>query len=234
MWQPHLTKLMHYDPNMAASHPSDSDGRGLILLGAGGHARVVLDLALLLDREVLGLLDDNPALKGKVLDGSSVLDRVDALCRFDPERVALVNAVGSTGLPTERAKLFERGVATGFVFATLVHPSAVVSRSAVLGAGVGVLAGAIIGPAATLGEDVLINTRASVDHDCRVGPHTHLAPGVTLCGGVRIGEGCHVGSGATIIQGITIGANVLVAAGAVVTRDIPDGQRVAGVPAKAF
>lgn len=204
----------------------------VVLLGGGGHARVLLDVLALTGRAVRGLLDDDPAVTGS--DQAQRLGGIEALKQLDPSEIELINAIGSANLPTIRQAVYEHARAAGFRFAPVLHPDATIARLATLGPGVQVLAQSVVGPGTTLGENVLINTRSSVDHDCTVGPHTHLAPGVTVCGSVRIGAGCHIGSGATIIQGVTLGDGVLVAAGAVVTKDVADGQRVAGVPARAF
>lgn len=94
------------------------------------------------------------------------------------------------------------------------------------------MAGAVIQPDVTIGANVLINTRASVDHDCRIGDHAHLAPGTTLCGGVCVGHTTHIGAGATVIQGVQIGNRCLIGAGSLVLRDVADGKKAYGVPAK--
>lgn len=223
---------MHYDPVMSQASAPSSDGRGLILLGAGGHARVLIDAARRLGLRVVGLVDDDPQLAGASLDGVGVLGTIEAVKGYKSDQVLLVNAVGSAGLPVARETVHARGVSVGHGFAKLVHPSATVAASARLHDGTQIMAGAVVGPGAVVGEDVLINTNASVDHDVQVGQHTHIAPGATVCGGVSIGTGCHIGCGATVIQGVRIGAGALVAAGAVVTCDVAAGARVAGVPAK--
>ncbi len=94
------------------------------------------------------------------------------------------------------------------------------------------MAGAVLQTGCRMGENVIINTRASVDHDCIIACHTHVSPGAVLCGNVQVGQGSHIGAGATVIQGVRIACNGMVAAGAVVIRDIPEGVTVAGVPAK--
>lgn len=199
----------------------------LILLGGGGHARVLLDALALADRAVGGVLDDDPGVKTDV----PRLGTLAQLADFDPGDTELVNAIGSADLPETRHAVYEYAIKQGFGFTQVVHPAATLAISAACGQGTQVLAGSVIGPGTTLADNVLVNTRAGIDHDCHIGPHTHLAPGVTLCGGVRVGEGCHIGCGATVIQGVAIGNRVVVGAGAVVTQDLPAGSRVAGVPA---
>jgi UDP-perosamine 4-acetyltransferase len=169
---------------------------------------------------------------GRLRFGVDVLGDDDVLKGIDPGGVLLANGIGSVGDTGLRTTLFERYRAMGFAFPRLVHPSAVVSVTAQLGAGCQLLAGCVVQPGAVIGDGVLINTRSSVDHDCDIGEHAHVAPGAVLCGEVRVGEGAHVGAGAVVIQGITIGARALVAAGAVVISDVPADSKVMGVPAQ--
>lgn len=216
------------------SHFADghTESNRVVLLGAGGHARVLIEIARFNGLEVVALLDDNPSLHGKKLDGVAITGGIDTLDRFDAREVTLVNAIGSAGLPNLRKQVVLRRAVTGFSFATLVHTSATISSSAELAGGAQIIAGAVVGPAVSLGAHTILNTCASVDHDVTVGDFTHIAPGATVCGGCCIGPNCHIGCGATLIQGVCIGQGVLIAAGAVVTSDLPDGARVGGVPAK--
>jgi UDP-perosamine 4-acetyltransferase len=198
------------------------------MLGAGGHARVVLTGC---DAAVTGCIAPDPPdapwpAAIPWLGGDAALEALD------PQAVRLVNGIGSTGRPALRRRVFETARARGFRFAGAVHRAAHVAADAVLCADAQVMAGAVIQTAARIGENVIINTGAVIDHDCEIGAHCHIAPGVTLSGGVVIGAGSHVGTGAVVVQGVRIGAGALVAAGAVVTRDVPAGETVGGVPAR--
>jgi UDP-perosamine 4-acetyltransferase len=204
----------------------------LILIGAGGHARVLLDALELIGAKVIGLLDADAGLAGKQVMGYPVLGGDDVLRGHAPGSIELVNAIGSVDSMQLRKSIYEKLRRTGHVFASVVHPRATVSRHAVAAAGLQVMAGAVVQAGARLGEDTIVNTGATVDHDCVVGAHVHIAPGVTLSGNVQIGEETHVGAGATVIQGVRIGARCMVAAGAVVVDDVRDGTRVKGLPAK--
>jgi len=206
--------------------------QAVILIGAGGHARVLLDALALNQVAVLGLTDADRGKHGQLLEGSRVLGDDSVLERFAPQTTLLVNALGSTDTMRPREQAYERLRALGYRFMTVVHPSAVVAKSAQLGEGVQLMAGAIVQPGASVGDNSLVNTGAQLDHDCVVGRHVHLAPGATLSGAVRVGNASHIGTGATVVQGITIGARCLIAAGAVVTADVADADRVAGVPAR--
>ena len=206
----------------------------IIILGAGGHAKVLIDALLLSSAVIAGVVDPDLALVGTTILGVPVLGGDDVINEFPPSEIKLVNGLGSVGLPVKRQQLYERFKDLGYKFATVVHPSAVVASDVVLGEGAQVMAGAVIQPGCRIGINSIINTRASVDHDSIVGEHAHVAPGVTMSGGVKIGMGSHIGTGATLIQGKSIGRGCLVAAGAVVTKDIADGVMVRGVPAREF
>ncbi len=204
----------------------------MILIGAGGHAKVLLEALARSGVEVAGLTDADSGKNGGIIAGARVLGTDDALDGYPPESTVLVNAMGSTESMSPRRAVYERLKAKGYGFLTVVHPSAVVAADAMFEEGVQVMAGAIVQPGARIGANSILNTGAQVDHDCQIGAHVHLAPGVVLSGAVTIGESTHVGTAATIVQGLKLGRGCMVAAGAVVTHDVADGERVAGVPAR--
>lgn len=202
----------------------------LLLLGAGGHCASIVD--------TLFRIDSGRHLAIVAPGGSDVLGvpivGTDADLRSLRERGygAAFVAVGSVGDSTLRDKLFCRLVELGFDVPTIVDPSAQVSSSAVLGNGVFVGKGCIVGPRATVGDNVIVNTRAVVEHDCRVGRSSHIAPGAVLCGAVTVGRDCHIGAGATVIQEIAIGDGSIVGAGGVVIGSVDSRKTVCGCPAK--
>ncbi|KAB2928670.1 MAG: acetyltransferase [Dechloromonas sp.] len=204
----------------------------LIIVGAGGHGRVLLDFVREQGREVLGFVDSNPALWAKDCGGIPILGGDDVLERITPSAVELVNGIGSVGVPLLRARVHARLKELGFVFATLCHPRATVAVSARLAAGVQVMAGAVVQSGARLNEDVIVNTGAIIEHDCVIGAHSHIAPRAVLCGEVEVGALAHVGVGACVVQRLRVGDKALVAAGAVVVANVPAGANVAGVPAR--
>ena len=204
----------------------------LIMIGAGGHAKVLLEALRLTGRQIKGILTLEKALWGKEVWGIPVLGNDDRIDLFNPHETELINGIGSTGNSSTRIRIFEAMSEKSFSFAKVVHPSAIISRDTFLGEGAQVMAGAIIQPGCEIGNNVIINTGAIVDHDCRIGNHVHLAPGVSISGGVTVGAGTHVGTGASVIQGIIIGEAVFVAAGSVVTHDIAKGAQVRGIPAR--
>lgn len=204
----------------------------VLLLGAGGHAKVLIEALRAAGVTIAGILEANHKLVGSTVSGISVLSEEKGLLDFPPAQIRLVNGVGSIRSTELRRKVFQRFHDLGYRFAVVVHPSAVVASDVVLEEGAQVMAGCVLQPGCRIGFDAIVNTRASLDHDCFIGPHAHIAPGVTLSGAVTVGEAAHVGTGATVIQGIEIGAASLVAAGSVVVRDVTAHTTVRGVPAK--
>jgi sugar O-acyltransferase (sialic acid O-acetyltransferase NeuD family) len=210
-----------------------NDSLPLVMLGAGGHAKVLLSLAQASGLNVYGVCDPELAQQGsghwrgiQVLGGDEMLDALD------PESVGLINGIGQLVGSTGRRKVFERFKAKGFRFPILVHPAAWVDVSAVLNEGVQVMAGAVIQADATVGTNSIINTGASLDHDCCLGSHVHVAPGATLCGSVHVQDRAFVASGATVIQGLTIGEDAVVGAGTVLVRDLAARQMLIGPAAR--
>lgn len=205
----------------------------VVIIGAGGHAAVVLETLQAMGTNPAGFTDRDAALSGKTVRGMPVIGGDEAVFeRYPPDRVLLANGIGSAGSTQTRRAVYERFCGRGYRFLTLLHPSAIVSPSAKVGAGSQVMAGAVLQAAAVIGENTIINTHASIDHDCSIGSHVHVAPGSTLSGEVSVADGAHLGAGCIVIQGVRIGEGALVAAGAVVLRDVPAMGRVAGSPAK--
>jgi sugar O-acyltransferase (sialic acid O-acetyltransferase NeuD family) len=197
-----------------------------VVLGASGHAKVVIATLLASGWEVMAAYDDDPTRLGSVVMGVPVVGPIDLWSATAGEQGVI--AIGSNRV---RAAVAAR--LKGRRFATAVHPMAWVAPTARLGKGTVVFAGAIIQPDTVLGRHVIVNTGASIDHDCRVDDFVHIAPGVRLAGGVTVGEGALVGIGASVIPGVRIGAWATAGAGACVIRDVPACATVAGVPARS-
>ena len=202
-------------------------------LGAGGHAKVVLDiLCRQADVEVIGLLDNSPARKGTTVAGIPVLG--DDACMADLLQQGVRHVfigVGGVGDNRPRQRVFENALKMGFEVVSAIHPSAIISPSATLGRGVVLMPRAVVNTEARLGDNVIVNTAAVVEHECVIGAHVHIAPGACMGGAVTIGEGAHIGLGAVLLPRVTIGARVIVGAGSVVLKDLPDLAVAAGVPA---
>ncbi len=205
----------------------------IVGVGAGGHARCVIEAIRSTARfRVLGLVDDDPDLRGGRVLGYPVLGGEDALAGLRAGVQLAFVGVGGVGDNRPRRRAFDRLDEAGFRLPAVVHASAVVSPSARLGAGAQVLAGAIVGAEAAVGANALVNAGAIVGHGARVGDHAHVASGARVGGEVTVAEGAHVGSGAVVLQGLRVGGGAVVAAGAVVLADVADGVTVAGVPAR--
>ncbi|MBF7729328.1 acetyltransferase [Pseudomonas sp. N040] len=199
------------------------------ILGAGGHAKVICDaIDAIGEHTIIGLFDDNPELWGSTLLGCHpVLGVIDAWPQHAPE--AVVIGVGDNTL---RKMLFERLKAANAKILSVVHPKATLGQDVSLGEGTVIFAHAVVNCGSVVGANVILNTSSTVDHDCRIGAHAHLAGGVTVAGGVRIGEGVFLGTAATVIPNLTIGDWAIVGAGSVVVGDIREQATVVGVPAR--
>ena len=195
----------------------------LVVLGAGGHGKVLVSAAQASGWRVVAILDDDESLKGHDVLGVEIAGPTELLKSLDFDAAAI--GIGDNRARRELAQRLD------VRWATVIHPFAMVHPDARIGAGTVVYAGAVIQPGSVLGEHVIINTSASVDHDCVVGSYAHVAPGCNLAGHVTVGEGTFMGIGSTAIPRTTIGAWVTVGAGAAVTSDVPDGMTVVGVPA---
>jgi UDP-perosamine 4-acetyltransferase len=206
----------------------------VVVLGAGGHGKVVINALQVAGVKVVACLDAARDQQGRSVLGVQIVGGDERLSGFPPGEVLLANGVGSVGDVTVRRGVFERMHRQRYRFVTVRHPSAVIAPDADLGEGVQVMAGAVIQPGCRIGVNGIINTGASVDHDCKLGDHVHVAPGAVLSGEVVVGDESHIGVGATVKQGVRIGKGAIVAAGAVVVDDVPDGVTVAGVPAAAL
>lgn len=205
--------------------------RPFVILGAGGHGRVVLDLLHLLGAEVLGFTDPKvPA--GQGIDGTYCLGEDGVVLQHNPSSIFLALGVGGVGETRQRLSIFDRFIAKGYVFPSLVHPAAVVAANVKVAEGSQIMAGVVVQTGSRIGRNVILNTRTSIDHDCILDDHVHVAPGAVLSGSVRVCRGAHVGAGAVIIQGIRVGEGALIAAGAVVIREVSPKTRVFGLPAR--
>lgn len=202
----------------------------IFLLGVGGHGRVVLDALLSRGSGVAGVIDPNMEVGTQVFD---VLVKGDDnfLNQVMPKDVLLVNGLGANPSVLNRKKLFEDMKSRGFSFDLVQHPSAVIGRECDLGEGSQIMAGVVLQQRIMIGNNTVINTRASIDHDCVIGANVFVSPGAVLCGTVTISESAFIGAGAVLLPEIQIGENAIVGAGAVITKPVPAKWIVAGNPA---
>lgn len=187
---------------------------GALIIGAGGHGKVAADILLCSDVPITGFLDDNAALWGTQVMGLPVLGGSHSYRDYQP--AALVPGVGNNMIRQRIAQ--ELGPDADPLWLTVIHPRAVVARSATLGAGTLVAAGAVINPDTVVGRFAIVNTGATVDHDCTIGDFVHIAPGAHLAGGVRVGAFTLVGVGASVIPYRAIGSGVTVGGVAICRR----------------
>lgn len=204
-----------------------------LIVGAGGHAKVVADALSAAGETIVGFLDQDSSRHGAVVLGLPILGGDEVLDGSDFAEIALINGIGGAGADLAlRRKVQARLERQGRRFRGVRHPSSIIASSARLAHDVQVFARAVIQAEAEIGAGCIVNTAAVVEHDCRLGAFVHCAPGTLLCGDVWVGDGSHVGAGAVIRQGVHLGPQTLVGAGATVIADDPGGGRLLGVPAR--
>jgi len=205
----------------------------LLLIGAGGHGKVVLDLLLhVQEYSIAGIIDLRERVGDKVL-GVSVVGTDKDLPQFFRNGIKhCFISVGSVGDPGVRIKLYDLARKTGFKFPNLIHPSAYISPRALLGEGNYIGPGVTINVNAKISDHCIINTGAIIEHDCQVGDFVHIASGAVLSGGVSVGDHSHVGAGSVVIQNLKIGAKTMIGAGSIVTKNIRAGVIAYGNPCK--
>lgn len=206
----------------------------VVIIGAGGHAREVAEILRHQAQQrdglpLLGFVDDDIHLRGKVISGSPVLGDWSWFEGIDRSEVAIVCAVG---LPGARKLLAERAVSSGLSFINAVSPLAYVSPGAQVGQGVMIFPHTFVSTETFIGDHTILNVGATVSHDTKLGRYSTVNPGVHLAGNVSIGEGCYLGIGSSVIHGITIGAWTTLGAGGVAVRDLPGDVIAVGVPAR--
>jgi sugar O-acyltransferase (sialic acid O-acetyltransferase NeuD family) len=197
----------------------------LLIIGAGGHGRVIADTAALLGYETIHFIDQ----RWPELAQNLAWPVVGADVPKDLEGWSVAVAIGQN---QARLKTLRDLQKQGVDLPNLIHPHATVSPFAKLGAAVFVGAQAVVGVGTHIGDGVIINTSASIDHDCALDSAVHISPGAHLAGTVRVGECSWIGIGAVVREGTEIGSNVVVGAGAAVVSNLPDGSKVGGVPAR--
>jgi len=197
----------------------------LIIIGAGGHGKVVADIAFQKGYKEVCFLDDAPLkdcmgipVVGRVIDAQKHIGSCDFFI-----------AIGNSKI---RASIYSDLKQKGANLISLVHPNAVIGGNVRIGNGSVVMAGGIINACATVGEGVIINTNSSIDHDCNIGDFCHIAVGVNVAGTVFVGKNCFLGAGSTIKNNVTICDDCVIGAGAVVVKDIDQSGTYVGVPSR--
>lgn len=203
----------------------------VLIAGSGGHGHVMLDVLRCQGLvEVIGFLDDCKALHGSCSQaGVPIIGSTDWTSLAPGFADAFVVAIGNNAV---RRSKFEAGLAAGLMAWKCIHPSAILADSVTLGAGVQIVAGVILNPFAEIGNNVILNTACTIDHECWIGDHAFVGPGAHLGGSVEVEEMAFIGLGASVLPGIRIGEGAMVGAGAVVTKDVEAWSVVMGVPAR--
>lgn len=203
----------------------------IVLIGAGGHCKVIIDiLNSMKEYEIVGVTD--PKGDGKVLDVSIIGDD-NILHGLHKEGVQYAFiCVGAIGNMEIRNVIHASLKKIGFKLPVLIHKTAIVSNYATIDEGTCIMPGAIINPSVVIGKNCIINTGSIIEHDCWIGDNTHISPNASIAGGVSIGINSHIGIGSTIIQEKKVGDNVTIGAGAVVITDIEDNTTAVGIPAR--
>jgi sugar O-acyltransferase (sialic acid O-acetyltransferase NeuD family) len=208
------------------------DGKLILIYGASGHSKVVIDIV---EREgkhkIAGLLDDNAKLHGKEFCGYPIIGGFNVITKDISQKHTLILAVGDN---KSRKGLWEKLRPLGYELIYSIHPSAQIGKDVSIGSGTVVMANVAINSGTRIGENVIINTGTTVDHDCLIGDYVHISPGTHLGGNVEIGSLTHIGIGVSIIPNIKVGEGAIIGAGAVVIEDIPDNVTTVGIPARVI
>ncbi len=203
----------------------------IVIVGAGGHGRVVLDILRNNHQfDVAGFIDSNHSLHGQIMDGIEILGDLSLVAKFPELSVGgAIVAIGDNRIRQAYAQTLERA---GVSLVSAIHPSASIAGNAVIGKNVVIAAGANVCAHVSIEDSVILNTGCIIDHESMIFKTAHICPGVRVAGHVQVKQAAFVGIGATIIQGITIGESAVVGAGAVVLEDVNPYTTVVGVPAR--
>lgn len=215
--------------NQGVDRNGEDSGKRVIIFGAGGHGKVLADVAMRSGLSVAGFVDDRLALRMVAGLEIPVLGNRAWLLGQSRERFCCALGIGDN---LTRMRIGEFLQNEGFELARLISPFAAVAASATIAAGVAVMAGAVINPLANLGEGALVNSGAIVEHDVKVGRYASLQPNSALGGAVEIGELAQVAISATVLPCLRIGCRSTLGAGSVATRSIPDDVIAYGIPAR--
>ena len=203
----------------------------ILMFGAGGHASVLADI-LMKQGQPLTAVFSPQSIQRQALIGITHYKDDQDVTLFNPEDCQVVIGIGPQPYGDSRSKLASNLQSRGYRFATVIADSAEVSTYASVQLGGQVLSGAIINAGARIEQHVVVNTRAVIEHDCKVASFSHIAPGAVLLGGAEIGPHAYIGAGATVLPSVKVGAGAVVGAGALVDRDVESNTVVYGARAK--
>lgn len=200
----------------------------VVIIGAGGHAKVIADIIIKSRDCLLGFLDDNISEGTKIIKEYTILGKIENCLDLynKDDTIQFIIAIGNNSIRKQIATKYK------IPYYTAIHPTATIGLEIKIGKGTVIMANACINSNTTIGKHCIINTGSIVEHDNIIENFVHLSPNVTLGGTVKIGEKAHIGIGATVKNNITIGANTTIGAGAVVVKDIIEKGTYIGIPAK--
>lgn len=199
----------------------------IVIFGAGGHGKVVLDILMESGADILGFLDDDRSKIGRKIRGIKILGNFSDLDKKIPIKLAL-----GIGNNLVRFDIFKKAETLGINLVSAAHPKAIISKDVKIGQGVVIMPGAVINAGVIIEDGVVVNTGATVDHDCYLEKFCQIWPGAHLAGSVRVGEFSYVGTGASVIQNINIGKRTVIGAGAVIISDVSDKLTIVGNPGR--
>jgi sugar O-acyltransferase (sialic acid O-acetyltransferase NeuD family) len=205
---------------------------GVLLIGAGGHASVLLEILIEQKINIIGYVSPIAAANRKLFLNIHWFKNDEDILQFDNSMIKLANGIGSLPGNSIRADLYRKYKNLGYRFETIISKKADVSKYAFLDEGVQVMRGAIVQTGASIGYNSIVNTGAIIDHDCSIGSNNHIAPGTTISGQVTSSSNVHFGTGSSVIQSIDINENVVIGAGATITKNIDKGTTC--FPARIF
>lgn len=195
----------------------------VMIIGASGHGKVIVDIIHQSGDQVMGFLDDDPIKKE--IHQIPVLGKIEDIQKYKDDFCFIIG-IGDNQI---RKKIAESNPALNYY--TAIHPTAIIGEGVRIGNGTAVMAGVVINADANIGEHCIINTSAVIEHECVIGDYTHVSPQACLCGNVHVGEECHVGAGSTIINNINIIEDTIIGAGSVVIKNITKEGTYIGIPA---
>jgi sugar O-acyltransferase (sialic acid O-acetyltransferase NeuD family) len=203
----------------------------LVMIGGGRHAAVLAEILLKQNKKIVSIVTPELIAAGNLFKNIELLHNDDSILKYNPKDILLVNGIGSMPYKSFRETVYNRFRKLGYEFATVISDSAIVSDYSVIGCGVQLMNNCVVNIGTVIGENSIINTSSSIDHDCNIGAHCHLAPGTTLSGQVVIEKNVHIATGSNIINNVTIGRNSIIGVGANITKSIPENKVVYGTRA---
>ncbi|PGL70326.1 acetyltransferase [Bacillus sp. AFS055030] len=199
----------------------------VIVIGNGGHSKVIQEMLTILDYKIIAILDDK--CNEQMIENGIVYAPISYLNRLQDDRTKVVIGIGDNNSRNQISKSINISIER---YLSVIHPSAIVSPSANIGNGTVIMPKAVINANAKIGVHCIINTGAIIEHDNTINNYTHVSPNATLTGNVSLGEGVHVGASATIIPGIKVGHWSIIGAGSTVIDQIPPYKKAVGCPAR--